>query len=90
MMKKRRKPKAKLFAAVVIGKPGVPSGRPFGDWGCFVGPECVAIISQALKARGHWERSGAYGPYRILVESLTEEVQTPTNYKLVRLKGGAR
>jgi hypothetical protein len=86
--RKKESGKAALGVAVVVGSncallPVASSLRPHGDWACFVGDRGL-VIERALKARADWSR-GNCGPYRILVGTLTEEVRTPTNYKVERL-----
>lgn len=91
-MKKKtavRRKKAHHVAVVVANVVEIPnlaqSGRnPHGDWGSFVGTDRDKVVAAALKARQDWTR-GAYGPYRILIGTLTEEIVTPTNYKAVKL-----
>jgi hypothetical protein len=90
-----RKPKTKSkkltrYVAVIASTGGVEIGltrsnrNTHGDWSCFTGTDRAAVVQQAMDARSDWTK-GSYGPYRILVGTLTEEIVTPTNYKVVKL-----
>jgi hypothetical protein len=84
-----RKKKSVTFIAVVFqGNAELPimrsGGTIHGDYGSFVGADREAVVAAALKARQEWTRD-SYGPYRILVGTLTEEVITPTQYQVVKL-----
>lgn len=57
------------------------SGRTEGDWSCFIDKNKNAAITKALNAKRKWEEKG-YGPYRVLVGNLVEEVAVPMRYRL--------
>jgi hypothetical protein len=90
---KTKKPGA-LWIAVIAGSSYTPpdaglilSARgKWGDWSSFLGAK-TAVIEQAIQARAEWEAKGS-GPYVILLGTITEKVQLPTNFKVVKLKGG--
>jgi hypothetical protein len=94
-MKVKRKTKKQsngLAVAVVVGTDiNTFSLRPHGDYSSFVDATREVAVRRAVEARNKWTASGRCGLYRILTGTLTEEVVTPTNYKLVKLKkGGAQ
>lgn len=66
---------AKIYVAVVC-KVWERSGRPAGDWACFINKQKSEAIRAAIAARKKWSEKG-YGPYRILVGVLGEEVSEP-------------
>lgn len=74
-----------IYVAVVC-KLWDRSGRPRGDWACFVDKQESRAISQAIGAKKEWERKGAYGPYRILVGTLTKEATVPVRYRIVSIQ----
>jgi hypothetical protein len=51
------------------------SGRPDGDWACFIDKQKSNAIKKAIAARTTWESKG-YGPYKILVGTLDSELAT--------------
>jgi len=57
------------------------SGRPEGDWSCFTDKDKNAAITKALVSKRKWEEKG-YGPYRVLVGKVVEEVLIPMRYRL--------
>jgi ribosomal protein L39E len=95
-VKKKRAAKAKtkakkvpLYVAVVV-RPNVEtsgfyrsSRAQHGDRGSFLGTDREEVLAAALKAKADWEKS--YGPYEILIGTLTKRVVLPTNYKVVKL-----
>lgn len=85
--KVRTTKKSALYVAVVCAENSgmLRSGRPEGDWAAFINTDRACAISAALRARSKWTASGRFGPYRVLVGTLSENVLTPTNYKLVKL-----
>ena len=82
-----------MYVAVVI-RDGSVSGRPSGDWAGFVNEDKDLAVGKALKAREKWESSSNYGPYKVLVGELTEEVIAPkvqyATKKLSAKKAAAR
>jgi hypothetical protein len=89
-MKVKRKTKSNGVAVAVVVGAGINtfSLRPLGDYSSFVDATREVAVRRAIEARTKWTASGSMGPYRILVGTLTEEVVTPTNYKVVKLKKG--
>lgn len=94
MKTKRKKKAAKstLAVAVVVNANGSLSGRSHRDWASFVHSEEKLVVTAAIKAAADWQAEG-YGPYSILVGTLTRVAEVPTNYKLAAipepLKGGS-
>jgi hypothetical protein len=70
----------KMYVAVVT-KACELSGRPEGDWASFVNKNQKDAVAAAMKARSKWEAKG-FGPYKILVGVLTQEVNVPVKFEL--------
>lgn len=92
MKTKKRKTVARTkketrYVAIVVDADltKILSNRNSGDWSAFFGTDRDEVAELAVKARAKWTASGNYGPYRILLGTLTEEVQTPSNFKVVKL-----
>lgn len=77
-----------MFIAVVYTATGL-SGRHEGDFASFVATTKEEAIQDAIDARSKWETKG-YGPYRLLVGKLSEEVAIPTRYEIVKLGSSRR
>lgn len=61
------------------------SGRPLGDWACFVGASRDEVIRRAREARRAWQ--GTPGQYEIHVGVLDAKVRVPEPaYELVPLR----
>lgn len=70
----------KIYVAVVT-KAWELSGRPDGDWACFLDKNQKMAIAKAANARAKWEAKG-YGPYKIWVGILNYAVNIPVKYEL--------
>jgi hypothetical protein len=77
-------PAARRYAAVVMRKGTNYSDRsPHKDWSCFVDAKKEDAVKRALAAARSWAQR--YGEYDILVGQLTESVNIPVQFELVKL-----
>ncbi len=74
----------KIYCAVVTNAWQL-SGRPEGDWASFLNKNKNSAIEAAVKARAKWEAKG-YGPYKIWVGVLSQEVNIPVKFELAAIK----
>jgi hypothetical protein len=72
------------YVAVVFTPDGA-SRKYDNTFACFVEETREAAIEAALNARDAWSHRGRR--YRVVVGALTDEVVTPTNYKIRAFKG---
>jgi hypothetical protein len=72
------------YVAIVMRQDDPISNRSDGSWACFVDTDRDEAIKKAIEATKRYESRGN-GPYDILVGSLTDKVEMPVAYELVKL-----
>jgi uncharacterized 2Fe-2S/4Fe-4S cluster protein (DUF4445 family) len=72
------------YVAIVMRQDDPSSNRADGSWACFVDTDKDEAIKKAIEATKRYESRGN-GPYDILVGSLTDKVEVPVAYELVKL-----
>lgn len=83
----RRRPRPRFHIAIVVKEAtdlATGSARPDHDWASFIDQSQSAAIARAQAALDRWTRQG-YGPYIILVGTVTGRVVRPVQYTVVNL-----
>lgn len=85
MVKTKKKSKQLHVAVVYSEVNGTHSGRRDGSYACFVDTSANKAAERAVVAANAWTFDKPFGPYEVLVGTLTQRAQG-----LVRLKKGGK